>query len=116
VSLAALAIVLTLGAWAYDYRRLSMHEGRLANLVKKRPTMSIASRGLTDEGWATIAPALDDATIAQLFGPHPPPRVAEVRAKRAKWPTARAYVHDDLVYVLYFDADGKAADWSLVKR
>lgn len=116
VSLAALAVVLTLGAWAYDYRRLSMHEGRLANLVKKRPTLGIASRGLTDEGWATIAADIDDAMLARLFGSHPPPRVAEVRAKRAKWPTARAYVHDDLVYVLYFDAEGKAADWSLVKR
>lgn len=116
VSLAALAVVLTLGAWAYNYRRLSMHEGRLANLVKKKPSVSIASRGLTDEGWATIAADLDDAMLAKLFGADPPPRVAEVRAKRAKWPTTRAYVHDDLVYVLYFDADGKAADWSLLKR
>jgi hypothetical protein len=116
VSLGALAIVLTLGAWAYNYRRLSMHEGRLANLVKKKPTVSVASRGLTDEGWTTVAADVDDPTLATLFGDDPPPRVAEVRAKRAKWPAARAFSHDDLVYVLYFDADGKAADFSLLKR
>ena len=116
VSLAALAIVLVLGAWAYNFRRLSMHEGRLANLVKKKPTVSVASVGLTNEGWSTVAADLDDATLATLFGDDPPPRVAEVRTKRAKWPTARAFTHDDLVYVLYFDAEGKAADFSLLKR
>ena len=116
VSLAALAIVLVLGAWAYNFRRLSLHEGRLANLVKKKPTVSIASQGLTNEGWSTVAADVDDSTLATLFGEAPPPRVAEVRTKRTKWPTARAFAHDDLVYVLFFDAEGKAADWSLLKR
>lgn len=116
VSLAALAIVLTLGAWAYNFRRLSMHETRLANLVKRKPGVSIASQGLTNEGWTTVAADVEDATLAKLFGDDPPPRVAEVRAKRGKWPTARVFAHDDLVYVLYFDAEGKAADFSLLKR
>jgi len=116
VSLAALAIVLVLGGWAYNFRRLSLHEGRLANLVKKKPTVSIASQGLTNEGWSTVAADVDDSTLATLFGENPPPRVAELRTKRAKWPTARAFAHDDLVYVLFFDAEGKAADWSLLKR
>jgi hypothetical protein len=116
VSLAALAVVLTLGAWAYNYRRLSMHEGRLANLVKKKPSVSITSQGLTNEGWTAVAVDADDATLLKLFGSDPPPRVAEVRAKRARWPTARLFAHDDLVYVLYFDADGKASDFSLLKR
>ena len=116
VSLAALAIVLVLGGWAYNFRRLSLHEGRLANLVKKKPTVSIASQGLTNEGWSTVAADVDDSTLATLFGEDPPPRVAEVRTKRTKWPTARAFAQDDLVYVLYFDAEGKAADWSLLKR
>lgn len=116
VSLAALALALTLGAWAYNYRRLSMHEGRLANLVKKRPSVSRASQGLTAEGWTAVAVEVEDATLLKLFGDAPPPRVAEVRTKRAKWPTARVFAHDDLVYVLFFDADDKAADWSLLKR
>ena len=116
VSLAALALALTLGAWAYEYRRLSMHEGRLTNLVKKRPTVSQTSQALADEGWTQVAADVEDATLAKLFGEAPPPRVAEVRVKRAKWPTARVFADDDLVYVLFFDADGKAADWSLLKR
>lgn len=116
VSLAALAIALTLGAWAYDYRRLSMHEGRLANLVKQKPAVSRASQGLTNEGWTTVAVDVEDATLAKLFGDAPPPRVAEVRAKRSRWPIARVFAYDDLVYVLFFDGDGKAADFSLIKR
>jgi hypothetical protein len=116
VSLAALAIALTLGAWAYDYRRLSMHEGRLANLVKEKPAVGRASQGLTNEGWTTVAVDVEDATLARLFGDAPPPRVAEVRAKRSRWPIARVFAYDDLVYVLFFDGDGKAADFSLIKR
>jgi hypothetical protein len=116
VSLAALAIVLVLGAWAFEYRRLSLHEGRLKNLVLAKPTVSIASQGLANEGWTTLAAEVEDATLQRLFGPNPPPRVAEVRVKRARWPTARVFAHDDLVYVLYFGADGKVADFSLIKR
>ena len=116
VSLAALALVLLLGAWAYDIRRLSLHEGRLKNLVDKKPTVSVASQGLTNEGWTTLAAEVEDATLRRLFGEEPPPRVAEVRAKRTQWPMARVFAHDDLVYVLYFNADGTAADFSLIKR
>jgi hypothetical protein len=116
VSLATLALALVLGAWAFEYRRLSLHEGRLKNLVERQPTVSVASQGLQNEGWTTIAVDLEDATLLRLFGPAPPPRVAEVRAKRARWPTARVYASEDLVYVLYFDPAGKAADFSLIKR
>jgi hypothetical protein len=116
VSLAALVIALLLGAWAFEYRRLSLHEGRLKNLVDKQPTVSVASEGLTNEGWTTLAAEVEDPTLARLFGADPPPRVAEVRAKRARWPTARVFGNGDLVYVLFFGPDGKAADFSLVKR
>ena len=50
-------------------------------------------------------------TLRRLFGEEPPPRVAEVRAKRTQRPMARVFAHDDLVYVLYFNADGTAADF-----
>lgn len=116
VSLSVLALVLALGAWAFEYRRLSLHEGRLKNLVEKKPTVSVASQGLTNEGWTTLAIEVTDATLARLFGDAPPPRVNEVRAKRQRWPIARVYGSDDLVYVLYFGDDGKAADFSLLKR
>lgn len=116
VSLAALAVVLLLGAWAFEYRRLSLHEGRLQNLVEKRPSLAVAAQGLQNEGWTMAASEVEDATLARLFGEAPPPRVAEVRAKRSRWPASRVFVQEDLVYVLYFDADGKAADFSLLKR
>src|SRR5262245_46529525 len=89
VSLGALAIALLLGAWAYEYRRLSLHEGRLKNLIERKPTVSVASQGLTNEGWTTLAAEVEDATLQRLFGANPPPRVAEVRVKRTRWPIAR---------------------------
>jgi hypothetical protein len=116
VSLAALALALFLGAWAFEIRRLSLHEGRLRNLVEQKPTVSIASQGITNEGWTTLATDVEDATLRRLFGEAPPPRVADVRAKRSRWPIARVFGHEDLVYVLFFGEDGKAADFSLVKR
>lgn len=116
VSLAALALVLLLGAWAYDIRRLSLHEGRLERMVEQKPTVSQVSQALRDEGWTAAASEAEDATLARLFGDKPPPRVAEVRTKRTQWPIARVFVNGDLVYVLYFGSDGKAADFSLLKR
>jgi hypothetical protein len=116
VSLAALALALLLGAWAFEFRRLSLHEGRLKRLVEARPTVSVASRGLTNEGWTAVAAEAGDATLARLFADDAPPRVAEVRAKRERWPTTRVFTNGDLVYVLYFGPDGKVADFSLIKR
>jgi hypothetical protein len=116
VSLGALALALLLGAWAFEFRRLSLHEGRLKNLVEKKPSVGVASQGLRNEGWTTLAAEVEDATLTRLFGDDPPPRVEEVRAKRTRWPSVRVFGSDDLVYVLYFDADGKAADFSLIKR
>jgi len=116
VSLAALGIALLLGAWAFEFRRISLHEGRLRNLVEKKPTVSVASQGLQNEGWTTVAVEVEDATLSKLFGGKEPPRVAEIRAKRARWPLARVFQSGDLVYILYFDGEGKAADFSLIKR
>ncbi len=116
VSLAALALALALGAWAYNYRRWTMHVGRLNNLVKEKPSVSRASQGLTNEGWTQVAADADDPTLVKLFGDVPPAHVAEVRSKRERWPFVRMFAHDDLVYVLYFTADDKAADFTLLKR
>lgn len=118
VSLAILALALLMGAWAFEFRRLSLHEGRLKRLVgaDPKPTVMVASQALRDEGWTTLAAEVGDATLARLFGDHPPPRVAEVRTKRSRWPTARVFGNGDLVYVLYFADDGKIADFSLIKR
>jgi hypothetical protein len=118
VSLAILALALLMGAWAFEFRRMSLHEGRLKRLVETepKPTVSVASQGLTNEGWQAIAVEVGDATLAKLFGEDPPPRVAEIRAKRSRWPTARVFANGDLVYVLYFADDGTIADFSLVKR
>jgi hypothetical protein len=116
VSLAILALALLMGAWAFEFRRLSLHEGRLKRLVEAKPTVVVASQGLRDEGWTLLAAELGDATLAKVFGDQPPPRVAEVRTKRSRWPTARVFGNGDLVYVLYFADDGKVADFSLVKR
>ena len=116
VSLAALALALLMGAWAFEFRRLSLHEGRLKRLVEAKPTVMAASQALREEGWTTVAAEVEDATLAKLFGSDPPPRVAEVRTKRARWPTARVFANADLVYVLYFAENGKVADFSLIKR
>ena len=116
VSLAALALALLMGAWAFEFRRMSLHEGRLKRLIEAKPTVSVASQALTNEGWTAAAVEIGDATLLRLFPDVPPPRVAELRAKRARWPIARVFTNGDLVYVLYFAEDGKIADFSLIKR
>jgi hypothetical protein len=116
LSLSALGLALWLGAWAFAYRRHSLHEGRLARMVEARPTVTQVTAGLQNEGMTLVATDAADATLQRLFGASAMLRAVDVRTKRERWPSARVFSNADLVYVVFFRDDGKAADASLFKR
>jgi hypothetical protein len=116
VSLATLGLALFLGAWAFAYRRDSLHAGRLSRMLEERPTEARLSAGLATEGIGLVASDASDATLERLLGPQASARAGEVRAKRDRFPAARLYATPDHVYVVFFDAEGKAADAALLKR
>ena len=116
VSLGTLGLALFLGAWAFEYRRDSLHAGRLARMLEERPVEARVSAGLQLEGIALVASDASDATLVRVLGPVGVTRASEVRTKRDRYPAVRLYASPDHVYVVVFDADGKAADAALLKR
>ena len=116
VSLGTLGLALFLGAWAFAFRSDSLHAGRLARMLEERPIEARLSAGLQQEGITQVAADASDATLLRLLGPEAAERAGEVRAKRDRYPAARLYASPDHVYVVFFDADGKAADAALLKR
>ena len=116
VSLGTLGLALFLGAWAFAYRRDSLHAGRLSRMLEERPVEARLSAGLQQEGITQVASDASDATLVRVLGPEAAMRAGDVRGKRNRFPAARLYAGPDHVYVVFFDADGKAADAALLKR
>jgi len=116
VSLGTLGLALFLGAWAFAYRRDSLHAGRLSRMLEERPVEARVSAGLQLEGIAQVGSDASDATLARVLGPDAAARAGDVRAKRDRYPTARLYAGPQHVYVVFFDAGGKAADTALLRR
>jgi hypothetical protein len=116
LSLATMGLALFLGAWAFDYRRDSLHAGRLGRMIEERPTEDRVAAGLKLEGISQVASDASDATLLRLLGPERAGHAAEVRAKRERYPNVRLYSTPDHIYVVFFGADGKAADTALLRR
>jgi hypothetical protein len=115
LSLGTLGLALFLGAWAFHYRRDSLHAGRLGRMIKEQPTEDRVAEGLKLEGITQIASDASDATLLRVLGPRAD-QAAEVRAKRERYPTVRFYATPDHIYVVFFGPDGKAADTALLRR
>jgi len=110
----ACAFAFWLGAWGFDFRRYSQHEGRLHRLVVQHPTRDRVERGLADEGSPLIeAPegpvALEKA--ARSLGGR---KAEEVLEKGRRWPTTRVFRAGDMLYFLYFDGDDLLQDYTCV--
>jgi hypothetical protein len=106
-------LVFSLGGWAYQHRRWSLHDGRLRRLVEKHPSADRVSRGiLAEPGNATIPAPDSEAELRALAA-----RWAdEVVAKRRQWKELRIFAVRDMVYFLYFDEEGKLRDYVLLSR
>jgi hypothetical protein len=119
VTAAMLWGVLQLGAWAYAYRRLSYHEGRLVRLVEQRPSLEQVVTALQQEGSPLLASADDQDALRAAAARWAGTRVAEVRAKGGRWPRARVFragQAGEMTYFLFFDAAGVLRDHALVAR
>jgi hypothetical protein len=111
------ALVFSLGGWAYQHRRGSLHDGRLRRLVAEHPSEDRVSRGILAEpgNWRIATPA-SEADLRRLAADWSPSRVDEVVAKWRKWKRVHVYGVRDVAYVLYFDDDGKLQDYVLLTK
>ena len=107
-------LVLTLGSWAYQHRRYTLHDGRLKRLVEQHPTVADASQGiLAEAGNRAIDPPRSGPDL-RAWAARWPTRTDEILRKWERWPMLRIFDAGGLVYVLYFDDGGRLQDYVLL--
>jgi hypothetical protein len=110
-------LVLSLGGWAYQNRRWSLHDGRLRRLVAEHPSEDRVSRGILAEpgNWPIATPA-SEAELRRLAERWSSSRAAEVVGKRRQWKRLGIFGVRDVVYFLYFDDDDRLRDYVLLSK
>lgn len=110
-------LVLSLGAWAYQHRRFTLHDGRLKRLVDQQPTVQEVTSGLLKEpGNRAIEVPASDSQLRDLVAQWSSARADEVVARKRHWPIIRVFGVGDMVYVLYFDAGGVLREYILLSN
>jgi len=105
VSGGLLWLALTLGAVGYETRTAGLTEGRLRGLLEKQPRIDVVTRAFEGEGTPLLGSARgaeELGRLARLAGGD----AARVAAAGARFPEARAFQAGDLVYFVFFDAQG----------
>jgi len=105
-----------LGAWGFDTRRIGQHHGRLRRLLAQQPRLEQVVRGLEDEGTRLIASPSGESELRRVAAEHGGARAAEVVEKGTRWPRTRVFLAGDMVYFIYFDAEGVMRDFTSVSR
>ena len=116
ITLAALAIAMLLGSASFDFRRYSQHQGRLAKVMREQPTADRLTRGLADEGTVLLAVARTREDVEREASTRGRKKAAEIREKGARSAETRVYQTADMLYYIYFDADGVMRDFTCVSR
>jgi len=111
-----LSLALFLGDWAYEYRSLSLHEGRLERLLQRQPALAQVEEGLKEEGTRQMAAVSGQDQLRDAAERWGGIRREEVLRKGQQWPQVRVFQAGDVVYVLYFDAGGTMKDFTLVSQ
>jgi hypothetical protein len=111
---AILAVVFSLSGWAYQHREGSLHDGRLRRLVEQHPSAGQVSEGiLAEPGNRAIATPASEAELRRLAEQWPRGQLDRIIEKRRKWSDVRVFGAGDMVYVLYFDDQGRLQDYEL---
>jgi hypothetical protein len=111
---ATLALALLLGAWGFEYRRYSQHEGRMKRVLQQEPTMSRLTAGLAEEGAAVLAAPDSPEETAGVIVEHGGVRAAEIRGKVERWGHLRVYRAADMLYFVFFDDAQVMRDFTCV--
>jgi hypothetical protein len=116
ITLAALALAMLLGSASFDFRRYSQHQGRLAKVMREQPTADRLTRGLADEGTLLLSVASSRGALEREASARGGKKAAEIREKGGRHAQTRVYQTADMLYFIYFDADGVMRDFTLVSR
>ena len=70
-----------LGSWGFEYRRQSLHNGRLRRLRERKPRMDQVVEGLRDEGSPLVASPADEGALRAEAAARGKSKAAEVIEK-----------------------------------
>ena len=103
-----------LGGWGFDTRRYTQHNLRMQGMLKKKPRLEQVVRGLEDAGIPQLGAPKGEAEVARLIPPRAGPRAQPILEKARRWPQVRVFRAEDMLYFVFFDADGNMRDYALV--
>jgi hypothetical protein len=105
-----------LGAWGFNTRRYSQHEGRLRKLFLAAPRLSQVVQAFEEEGSPLVALPAGPRELEKVAAEWAGPKKDEVTAKGTRWPQTRVFRAGDMVYFIFFDGDGVMRDYAFVSR
>ena len=111
---ATLALAFLLGAWGFDYRRYSQHEGRLQRVLEQQPTIGQVTAGLEDEGAPVLSAPKTAEELEKVIEAHGGERVEGLREKARRWGHLRVFRATDMVYFIFYDDEGVMRDFACV--
>jgi len=116
VTTAGILGALYLGAWAFDVRRFTTHERRLARLLSHAPTRAQVEQAFEDEGTRLLGSATDEASLhalAQRFGGK---QAKALLASGRSHARTQAYAAGDMIYFIHFDGRDVMRGYALASR
>jgi hypothetical protein len=116
VTLGALTLAMLLGSASFDFRRYTVHQRRMQKVLRELPTADRLTRGLADEGTMLLAAARSREDVEREASARGGKKAAEVREKGARHAETRVYQAGDMLYFVFFDADGVMRDFTCVSR
>jgi len=116
VTLGALTLAMLLGSASFDFRRYTVHQRRMQNVLREQPTADRLTRGLADEGTALLAVAATRDAVEREASARGGKKAAEIREKGARHAETRVYQAGDMLYFVFFDTAGVMRDFTCVSR
>ena len=116
VTLGSLALAMLLGSASFDFRRYSQHQKRLEKVMREQPTVDLLNRAFQDEGTTLLAAPVTPGEKQRAIADHGGKKAAEIREKSARHAQTRVYQTADMLYFVYFDAEGVMRDFTCVSR
>jgi hypothetical protein len=110
-TLAAFALAFLLGASYFQMRRYAAHGTRLQRMLAQSPQLDQVTEGLRDDGSPLVAAPRDEAELRALVARFRGQKLDEIVAKGRRWPVTRVYRATDMLYFIYFDAEGSMRDY-----
>lgn len=105
-----------LGAWGFNTRRYSQHEGRLRKLLLATPRLPQVVQAFEEEGSPLVALPAGPGELDKVAAEWAGAKKDEVMAKGTRWPQTRVFRAGDMVYFIFFDEAGVMRDFAFVSR